>query len=70
MLTLPKINNPEGNLVSVPILYVMEEKPNSRDVSETQKQQTQKINANHKPKSHKKVENRQHGERLTELHPL
>ena len=36
----------EGNLVSVPILYVVEEDSKSKYVSETQKQQT----PNHKPK--------------------
>ena len=36
----------EGKLVSVPISYVVEEDPNSRYVSETQKQQT----PNHEPK--------------------
>lgn len=36
----------EGNLVSVPILYVVEEDPSSRYVSETLKHQA----LNHKPK--------------------
>ena len=47
----------KGNKVSVPILYVGEEAPNSRYLSETQKQQRQEINATHKPKP-KAQENR------------
>ena len=47
----------KGNMVSVPILYVVEEARSSRYVSETQKQQTQEINATHKPKP-KAQENR------------
>ena len=39
----------EGKLVSVPISYVVEEDPNSRYVSETQKQQT--LNPKPKPKA-------------------
>ena len=58
----------EGNLVSVPILYVVEEDPKSRYVSETQKQQTP--NHEPKPKAQENKKNKQHGERLNELQPL
>lgn len=40
----------EGNLVSVPIIYVKEKEPCPRYVAEKQKGQTQEINAPHKPK--------------------
>ena len=40
----------EGNLVSVPIIYVEEIEPRPRCIAEKPKKQTQEINAPHKPK--------------------